>query len=120
MPHQHFNCRRCGHCCLHLVDAYRGKVAEHDFLKYCFFVLFFPQLIAGPIVRYAEIKDQLTERVITANRLAVGATRFLHGLAKKVIIADSVAPIADAAFASGDLRPTLAAWIGLLAYTVQI
>lgn len=105
----------------YVLDVRRGVADPLDRADgHLLYIALFPQLIAGPIVRYAEIKDQLTERVITADRLAVGATRFLHGLAKKVIIADSVAPIADAAFASGDLRPTLAAWIGLLAYTIQI
>lgn len=88
--------------------------------RHLLYIALFPQLIAGPIVRYAEIRDQLYERVITADGLAAGATRFTHGLAKKVIIADSVAPIADAAFANGDFRPTIAAWVGVLAYTVQI
>ncbi len=88
--------------------------------RHLLYIALFPQLIAGPIVRYAEIREQLYNRVITSDRLAVGATRFAHGLAKKVIIADSVAPISDAAFATGDGRTMLAAWIGLAAYTVQI
>lgn len=88
--------------------------------RHLLYIALFPQLIAGPIVRYAEIREQLYDRVITTDRLAVGATRFAHGLAKKVIIADSVAPISDAAFATGDGRTMLAAWVGLAAYTVQI
>ncbi|MFT7474915.1 MAG: alginate O-acetyltransferase complex protein AlgI [Verrucomicrobiales bacterium] len=105
----------------YVLDVRRGAAEPLDRAdRHLLYIALFPQLIAGPIVRYAEVRDQLYERVITADRLAVGATRFVHGLAKKVIIADSVAPIADAAFASGDLRPTTAAWIGLLAYTVQI
>ncbi|MDW3177101.1 MAG: MBOAT family protein [Acidimicrobiia bacterium] len=105
----------------YVFDVRRGAAEPLDRGdRYLLYIALFPQLIAGPIVRYSEIRDQLYERVITLDRLAVGATRFAHGLAKKVIIADSVAPIADAAFASGDLRPSIAAWIGLLAYTVQI
>ncbi len=105
----------------YVFDVRRGAAEPLDRAdRYLLYIALFPQLIAGPIVRYSEIREQLYERVITVDRLAVGATRFAHGLAKKVIIADSVAPIADAAFASGDLRPMTAAWIGLLAYTVQI
>jgi len=105
----------------YVLDVRRGAAEPLDRPdRYLLYIALFPQLIAGPIVRYADIREQLYERVITADRLASGATRFAHGLAKKVVIADSVAPIADAAFASGDLRPSTAAWIGLLAYTVQI
>ncbi len=105
----------------YVLDVRRGVAEPLDRAdRHLLYIALFPQLIAGPIVRYAEIRDQLYERVITADRLAVGATRFAHGLAKKVIIADSVAPIADAAFASGDGRTMIAAWVGVLAYTVQI
>lgn len=105
----------------YVLDVRRGVAEPLDRAdRHLLYIALFPQLIAGPIVRYAEIRDQLYERVITSDRLAVGATRFAHGLAKKVIVADSVAPIADAAFASGDGRTMLAAWVGVLAYTVQI
>ncbi len=105
----------------YVLDVRRGVAEPLDRPdRHLLYIALFPQLIAGPIVRYAEIREQLYERVITADRLAVGATRFAHGLAKKVIVADSVAPIADAAFATGDGRTMFAAWIGLLAYTVQI
>ena len=105
----------------YVLDVRRGVAEPLDRAdRHLLYIALFPQLIAGPIVRYAEIRDQLYERLITSDRLAVGATRFAHGLAKKVIIADSVAPIADAAFASGDGRTMIAAWVGVLAYTVQI
>ena len=105
----------------YVLDVRRGAAEPLDRPdRHLLYISLFPQLIAGPIVRYAEIREQLYDRVITSDRLAVGATRFAHGLAKKVIIADSVAPISDAAFATGDGRTMAAAWIGLLAYTVQI
>ena len=105
----------------YVLDVRRGVAEPLDRPdRHLLYIALFPQLIAGPIVRYAEIREQLYERVITSDRLAVGATRFAHGLAKKVLVADSVAPIADAAFATGDGRTMVAAWIGLLAYTVQI
>ncbi len=105
----------------YVLDVRRGVAEPLDRPdRHLLYIALFPQLIAGPIVRYAEIREQLYDRVITSDRLAVGATRFAHGLAKKVMVADSVAPIADAAFATGDGRTMVAAWIGLLAYTVQI
>lgn len=97
-------------------DAPRLQRADH----YLMYISLFPQLIAGPIVRFSEIRHQLTDRRFTAENLAAGATRFSHGLAKKVLVADSVAPIADAAFAAGDARGTAAAWLGIAAYSIQI
>jgi alginate O-acetyltransferase complex protein AlgI len=84
-------------------------------------VTLFPQLVAGPIVRFHEVSDQIREREVNVERFALGATRFAHGLAKKVLIADAVAPIADAAF-SADLSVLApgAAWLGIAAYTIQI
>jgi alginate O-acetyltransferase complex protein AlgI len=106
----------------YLVDIYRGT-ARHlvhpvDFALY---ITFFPQLIAGPIVRFHEIRDQLVERTETSAAFTAGVYRFCHGLGKKVLIADTVAPVADAAFATttGDLN-TLTALVGVVAYTVQL
>ena len=105
----------------YVLDVRAGRAEPLDRPdRHLLYISLFPQLIAGPIVRYAEIRDQLFERTITSERLATGATRFAHGLGKKVLIADSVAPIADAAFGFGGDRTMLAAWIGILAYTVQI
>lgn len=110
------------HSLSYLVDIYRGT-ARHlahpvDFALY---ITFFPQLIAGPIVRFHEIRDQLVERTETSAAFTAGVYRFCHGLGKKVLIADTVAPVADAAFATatGDLN-TLTALVGVLAYTVQL
>jgi alginate O-acetyltransferase complex protein AlgI len=104
------------------IDVAKGRV-EHlrNPLDFALYVALFPQLVAGPIVRFHEISAQLTKRVVTLDGFALGATRFAHGLAKKVLIADSVAPIADAMFgaAPGDLT-AVNAWLGVLAYTVQI
>jgi alginate O-acetyltransferase complex protein AlgI len=83
--------------------------------------LFFPQLIAGPIVRYHEIADQLRERSSTVARLASGIERFVIGLAKKMLIANSVAEVADGIFAlpPGELTAPLA-WLGIGTYALQI
>ena len=90
---------------------------------YAQYMAFFPQLIAGPIVRYHQIDDQIREPPPRAQRLddiAQGFPRFALGLSKKVLIADKVAPLADAAFAGGADVTTPTAWLGALAYTVQI
>jgi len=110
------------HSLSYLIDIYRGT-ARHlahpvDFGLY---ITFFPQLVAGPIVRFHEIRDQLVERTETTDTFAAGVYRFCHGLGKKVLIADTVAPIADAAFATptGDLN-TVTALVGVVAYAVQL
>lgn len=107
----------------YVVDVYRRtRPAQRSPVQFVTYIGMFPQLIAGPIVRYHEIADQLNDT--NRDRLADisrGFPRFALGLSKKVIVADTVAPIADAAFAtsSGDLT-TPVAWLGALAYTVQI
>jgi alginate O-acetyltransferase complex protein AlgI len=110
------------HALSYLVDIYRGT-ARHlahpvDFGLY---ITFFPQLVAGPIVRFHEIRDQLVQRTETVDTFTAGVYRFCHGLGKKVLIADTVAPIADAAFATstGELN-TVTALVGLVAYAVQL
>ena len=104
------------------IDVSRGR-CDHlsNPLDFALYVALFPQLVAGPIVRYHEIATELRERSSRAEDIAQGALRFGHGLAKKVIVADAVGGIADAAFAAdgGDLT-FAAAWLGILAYTIQI
>lgn len=109
-----------------LIDTYRRKVCERDFLRFCLFVTFFPQLIAGPIVHQDEIIPQLENQAtyrFSAENLAIGLTILLIGLAKKTIIADSLAPFSNAIFSSADGGKTinfLEAWGGSLAYTFQL
>ena len=110
------------HSLSYLIDIYRGS-ARHlvrpvDFSLY---IAFFPQLIAGPIVRFHEIRDQLVSRRETTDLFAAGAYRFCHGLGKKVLIADTVAPVANAAFGMDPSQLSSgAAAIGLIAYAVQL
>lgn len=110
----------------YLVDAGRGHVAKHSFLEYCFFVMFFPQLIAGPIVHHHEIFSQTKrDRSFAFDRMniAIGLTIFFMGLFKKVVLADNLAPVASAVFGSagaGHEIGFLRAWEGMLAYTFQL
>ncbi len=110
------------HALSYLVDIYRGT-ARHlsNPIDFALYIAFFPQLIAGPIVRFHEIRDQLVSRTESSGQFAAGVYRFCHGLGKKVLIADTVAPIADAAFATptGELN-TLTAVVGVVAYAVQL
>ncbi|MEV7010281.1 MBOAT family protein [Streptosporangium sp. NPDC051022] len=107
----------------YVVDVYRdSRPAQRSLVGFVTYIAMFPQLIAGPIVRYHEISDQLA----TTGRdrfgdFAAGFPRFALGLAKKVIVADTIAPVADAAFAhAGGQINTPTAWLAALAYTVQI
>jgi alginate O-acetyltransferase complex protein AlgI len=110
------------HSLSYLIDIYRGT-ARHlsSPIDFALYITFFPQLVAGPIVRFHEIRDQLVRRTESVPTFAGGVYRFCHGLGKKVLIADTIAPVADAAFAAptGELT-TAAAVLGVLAYAVQL
>jgi D-alanyl-lipoteichoic acid acyltransferase DltB (MBOAT superfamily) len=111
----------------YLVDSSRGEAdAPHDFLDYCFFVAFFPQLIAGPIVHHSEIFAQTRGRhalKIRVGNVAIGLTIFLIGLFKKVVIADNFAPAVTEVFViagTGHPLGTFDAWRGALSYSLQL
>lgn len=102
-------------------DVARGRIKEFPtFGQYLLFGMLFPHLIAGPIVRYVDIEDELRSRVTDVNGFAEGAVRFTHGLVKKVIVSDTIAPVADVAFGPHGPGSTWVAWLGALAYTFQL
>lgn len=108
-----------------LVDAYKGTVRDFTALNFCFFVTFFPQLIAGPIVHHSEVMPQLkgADPRRFSEDLGIGVSLFIVGLFKKVIIADSIAVYADAgygAIATGQALDFASAWITVLAYSFQL
>ena len=108
-----------------LVDSYSNKVDSHDFIDFCLFVMFFPQLIAGPIVHFGEVIPQFAKPTLPAavDRFGIGITVFAIGLVKKVIVADSLAVHASAVFdgvAAGHVPGLVDAWLGALCYTLQI
>lgn len=109
----------------YLVDTYRNECAEFDFLSYCLFVTFFPQLIAGPIVHHKEMMPQFNNpklKFLNLRNIALGLLIFTMGLFKKVVLADSLAQYADPVFDAA-LTESIAfvpAWLGALAYTFQI
>jgi alginate O-acetyltransferase complex protein AlgI len=106
----------------YVVDVHRGAVkVEHDLTRFAAYILMFPHLIAGPIVRYADIRDEMhADRRKTAH-LGLGVQYFIVGLCQKVLIANTVAPLADHAFAA-DLAhlDATTAWLGVWSYTLQI
>ncbi|MBP5607016.1 MAG: MBOAT family protein [Lachnospiraceae bacterium] len=106
----------------YIADVYRGKVkATKDPLPVAVYISFFPQLIAGPIVKYSDVESRLHERKMTAEGFATGFRRFIYGLGKKVLIANVLAKCADAVFDHGAANVgMLPAWMGALAYTFQI
>jgi alginate O-acetyltransferase complex protein AlgI len=108
----------------YLVDVRRGTSRPmRHVVDYAQYMAFFPQLIAGPIIRYHQIDDQIREPPPRSQRVddfADGFPRFALGLSKKALIADQVGPIADASFSHGAALNSTTAWLGALAYTVQL
>ncbi len=106
----------------YLIDTYRNETpAQRNFLQCALYISLFPQLIAGPIVRYKNIASQLASRAITLDSFASGIEFFIIGFAKKLILANPLGEVADAVFAlSGEDLTTTAAWIGILCYSLQI
>ena len=106
----------------YLVDVYRKTVEpQRNFIKLGTYIALFPQLIAGPIIRYNEIEHQLTQRKFNVTNLYDGIKRFMFGLARKVLIANQIAAMVDEIFSRspGEI-PMLTAWIGILGYTLQV
>jgi alginate O-acetyltransferase complex protein AlgI len=102
------------------IDVYRGHAAPiRSFIDFACYVSMFPQLVAGPIIRFTEVADQLRTRTHTATKFARGVSFFCVGLAKKVLLANPTGKIADLAFDAGSLHP-LDAWYGVIAYAFQI
>lgn len=106
----------------YLIDVYRGDgQVQRNPINVALYISLFPQLIAGPIVRYHDIAAQLLERKVTLDRFGYGVRRFIVGLGKKVLIANSLALTADVVFDTpvNELTTGLA-WLGVVCYTLQI
>ena len=100
------------------IDVYRGNVEpEHNFLTFGAYVSMFPQLVAGPIVRYSDVARELNSRTLTVGKFSYGVKRFAIGLAKKALLADSFGAIFAVLDTPGS---TLGAWLGAIAYGLQI
>lgn len=109
------------HAISYLVDAYRGAIKEHSGIDFATYFFMFPHLVAGPIVRFENVRGDIQSRKFDSDLFCYGVFRFVIGINKKILIANSVAPIADMAFASNSTSlATTDAWLGILAYSVQI
>jgi alginate O-acetyltransferase complex protein AlgI len=102
------------------IDVYLGQARPMvNFVDFCCFEAFFPDLVAGPIVRYGAIEQQMRERTHTPDKFARGVVFFSFGMAKKILIANPLAQVADAAFRAGGLH-WYDAWYGIVGYAFQI
>lgn len=106
------------------IDVYRDKDSgTKDFLKLLLYISFFPQLIAGPIVKYHDVADQINARSCTSEMTTYGIRRFITGLSKKILIANAVGFIADQVFdrcLPGGITDWPLMWLGGICYTLQI
>ncbi len=102
------------------IDLYRREISvEKNYAEYLMYVSMFPQLIAGPIVRYKTVKAELHERSVSKSDVIDGFLRFIFGLLKKVLLANRVGPVFDAALATQN-PTTVFAWLGAVAFTLQL
>lgn len=104
------------------IDVYRGEVrAQKDFIAYSAYVTMFPQLVAGPILKYKAVEREITDRRITFSQIAYGIRRFILGLGKKVLLANNIGLLWNhiASQAVGEL-PVVTAWMGITAFAFQI
>jgi alginate O-acetyltransferase complex protein AlgI len=109
------------HCLSYLIDVYRGRfAANRNPLEIALYISLFPQLIAGPIVRYNTIARQLRARRHSLARASAGCRIFIIGLAQKVLVADTVATLVRQVFDASSQWSIADAWVGLVAYTLQI
>ncbi|MDE6591282.1 MAG: MBOAT family protein, partial [Oscillospiraceae bacterium] len=106
----------------YVIDVYRGDAeCQHNPFYVALYVALFPQLVAGPIVRYSTVAREITERRESISGFSQGAVRFLFGLGKKMLLANAMAEIADGVFAQPpQSMATSLAWLGAAAYTLQI
>ena len=104
----------------YIIDVYRDKVtAQKNVVSFALYITMFPQLIAGPIVQYKDIEAQMDHRPFDLSQVTAGCERFILGLAKKVLLANTLGQLATAMQNDGEVG-MLGAWLGLFAYTMQI
>lgn len=104
----------------YLFDVYYGDVKAQKFLYVGLYALMFPQLIAGPIVRYKDVSSQIEDRIFNNDLFISGMRRFIYGLGKKILLADNLAILADTCFLRVNYQSVVMAWIGAIAYSLQI
>jgi len=108
------------HAISYLVDVHRGAAPNRSLLAIAVYIAMFPQLVAGPIVRYHMIARRLQARRTSFGRISAALRIFIIGLAQKLLVADEVARVAEAVFDKANAPSLAEAWLGLSAYTIQI
>lgn len=103
----------------YIIDVYRGVPAQKNLFHLGLYISLFPQLVAGPIVRYGTVCEEIEERTITSDDFCQGMLRFVRGFNKKIIFSNMLAQVADFAF-SGEELTVFLAWIGAICYALQI
>lgn len=106
----------------YLIDVYKNRVdSEKNFIYFSFYLLLFPKIPVGPIIRYSQVRDQIYDIQVGPSEMADGVRRFIVGLAKKVLIADTLSRVVTPIFAlsSPDISPSLA-WLVIVSYSLQI
>ncbi len=106
----------------YIADVYRREIlVQRNFFKLLLFISFFPQMVAGPILKYHDVLPYLDKRSMTPDNFAYGLKRFISGLSKKMLIANVLGTVADRVFEGNGIHyPVWMSWIGVLAYTLQI
>lgn len=106
----------------YLIDVFRGECeAQKDVYKLALYICLFPQLIAGPIVKYHDVSEQIESRDVDFEKVVIGTKRFIIGLAKKMLLANTMGAIADKIFIQpADTFSPIVAWIGSVAYSLQL
>ncbi len=105
----------------YIIDLYRGKIkCQKSYIRFALYITMFPQLIAGPIVRYSDVEKQLESRKVNFAQLGQGSQRFLVGLTKKVLLANTIGSLYETIHAMGADVSMATAWIGAIAYMLQI
>lgn len=104
-----------------VIDVYRGDApAKKNFITFGTYVVLFPQLIAGPIVRYMDVADQLDNRRENMDQFVDGVKLFMVGMGKKILIANQMGLLWDSLRATGEQNGIIGSWIGIIAYSFQI
>lgn len=106
----------------YLIDVYRGEVkAQKDIYKLSLYISLFPQLVAGPIVKYHDVEEQIHRRSVTFDKVSLGVKRFIIGLSKKMLIANTCGAVVDKIYSQNPENfDVLTAWIGALFYSLQL
>ncbi len=106
----------------YVIDVYKNKVeAQKNIIDLALYIMLFPQMIAGPIVRYTDINEQINNRSVTIEKFYAGIKRFIIGFSKKILLSNSAGYIADTIFENSEYyNNSIIAWVGIILYALQI